>query len=88
MSGERETIRSKEAELRQKKPDNPQNDLLLSELHKVETRLQEWLAKSKDHAQQFRKDPIAALRAAGVDLEDDTIMELEMIASSIARKLR
>ena len=30
---------------------------------------------------------MAALRAADVDLEDETMMELEMIFASIARKL-
>jgi len=60
----------------------------LNELEKVEARLQQWLARSQENASLFRADPIAALKAAGVDLEDDTMMELEMIFSDIARKLR
>jgi len=60
----------------------------LNELEKVEARLQQWLAKSRENANLFRADPIAALKAAGVDLEDDTMMELEMIFANIARKLR
>ena len=60
----------------------------LNELEKVEARLQQWLASSQGNARLFRTDPIAALKAAGVDLEDDTMMELEMILADIARKLR
>ncbi len=60
----------------------------LNELEKVEARLQQWLARSRENASLFRSDPIAALKAAGVDLEDDTMMELEMIFANIARKLR
>lgn len=66
----------------------PQPDPLISELEKIETRLRLWLAESKENAQFFRNDPVAALRTAGVDLEDETMMELEIIAASIARKLR
>jgi len=74
--------------LRKKNLKQPQPDPLISELEKVETRLRQWLARSEANAQLFRNDPMAALRAAGVDLEDETMMELEMIAASIARKLR
>ena len=74
--------------MRKKNLKLPQPDPLISELEKVETRLRRWLAGSDANSQLFRNDPIAALRAAGVDLEDETMMELEMIAASIARKLR
>ena len=63
-------------------------DPLISELEKVETRLRQWMAHSTENATLFRNDPMAALRAADVDLEDETMMELEMIFASIARKLR
>jgi hypothetical protein len=78
----------KKVELRKKNLKQPQPDPLISELEKVETRLRQWLATSEANAQLFRNDPMAALRAAGVDLEDETMMELEMISASIARKLR
>jgi hypothetical protein len=68
--------------VRQERPDP------LHELEKVEAQLQQWLAKSRGNASLFRADPIAALRAAGVDIEDETMMELEIILSNIARKLR
>ena len=78
----------KKVELPKKKSKQPQPDHLISELEKVETRLRRWLAESAENAQFFRRDPVAALRTAGVDLEDETMMELELIAASIARKLR
>ena len=68
--------------VRQERPD------LVNELEKVEAQLQQWLAKSPGNASLFRTDPIAALRAAGVEIEDETMMELEIILSNIARKLR
>lgn len=77
----------KKGELRKKKVGKARPDPL-SELEKVEARLQQWLAHSNANARLFRNDPIAALRAADVELEDETMMELEMIFSSIARKLR
>jgi hypothetical protein len=81
-------IEMKRVELLKKKTRKSQPDPLISELEEVETQLRKWLEASEEHAQLFRRDPIAAMRAAGVDLEDDTIMELELIASAIARKLR
>ncbi len=81
-------IDMKRVELLKKKTRKSQPDPLISELEEVETQLRKWLESSEEHAQLFRRDPIAAMRAAGVDLEDDTIMELELIASAIARKLR
>ncbi len=78
----------KKGELRKKNLKQTQSDPLISELEKIETRLRQWLADSEANAQLFRSDPIAALRAAGVDLEDETMMELEIIAASIARRLR
>jgi len=81
-------IDMKKVELLKKKIKKSHTDPLISELEEVETQLRKWLEDSEEHAQLFRRDPIAAMRAAGVDLEDDTMMELELIASAIARKLR
>jgi len=63
-------------------------DRVITELEKVETRLQEWLGASKDNATLFRRDPVTALRLAGIDLEDDIMLEIETILDNIARKLR
>ena len=81
-------IDMKKVELLKKKIKKSQPDHLIGELEEVETQLRKWLEDSEENAQLFRRDPIAAMRAAGVDLEDDTMMELELIASAIARKLR
>lgn len=63
-------------------------DRLMNELGKVESQLQHWISKSDKNARLFRKDPVAAMRAAGLAIEDDLICELEMIMIGIARKLK
>ncbi|HLY91752.1 MAG TPA: hypothetical protein VKQ89_00705 [Candidatus Angelobacter sp.] len=63
-------------------------DRLLDQLDKIERQLQEWIAHSKKNAEWFRRDPIGAMRAAGLDMEDDIMLELEMITKAIARKLK
>jgi len=61
---------------------------LLRELDKVERQLQEWIARSKKNADWFRRDPLAAMRDAGLDMEDDTMLELQQITRAIAKKLK
>jgi hypothetical protein len=63
-------------------------DKVISELEKAEARLQDWLEASKDNAALFRRDPVTALRLAGMDLEDDIMLEIETILDDIAKKLR
>jgi hypothetical protein len=63
-------------------------DPLLQQLDKVERQLQQWIASSKKNADWFRRDPLEAMRAAGLNVEDDIMLELEMIAQQIARKLK
>jgi len=72
---------------RQKMP-RGRPDRLLDQLDKIERQLQEWIAHSKKNAEWFRRDPIGAMRAAGLDMEDDIMLELEMITKAIARKLK
>ena len=43
---------------------------------------------SPKNADWFRRDPLGAMRAAGLDIEDDIMLELELITRSIAKKLR
>jgi hypothetical protein len=64
------------------------SDRLLDQLDKVERQLQQWIAKSKKNSEWFRRDPLAAMRAAGLDMEDDIILELEHITKVIAKKLK
>lgn len=63
-------------------------DRLISELGRVEKKLQAWIESSQSNAELFRRDPLGAMRAAGLMMEDDIMLELEMVLASIARKLR
>jgi hypothetical protein len=63
-------------------------DRLITELDRVEGQLKHWINSSEQNARMFREDPIAAMRAAGLDMEDELICELERITHGIARKLR
>ena len=72
---------------RRKTPsENP--DRLLDQLDKVENQLQEWTSKSAKNARWFRRDPLGAMRAAGLDIEDEIMLELELITKSIFKKLK
>jgi len=64
------------------------HDRLLDQLDKVERQLQQWIASSRKNAEWFRRDPLEAMRAAGLDLEDDIMLELELITRAIAKKLK
>jgi hypothetical protein len=75
-------------DLRRRKPQAAEPDRLLDHLNKVERNLQKWIGESKKNADLFRRDPLSAMRAAGLNLEDDIMLELEMITKSIARKLK
>jgi tRNA nucleotidyltransferase (CCA-adding enzyme) len=72
---------------RKKKPAE-QPDPLIGELERVEGKLQKWLKASEKNAVRFKKDPIGAMQAAGLDMEDEIMLELERITAEIARKLR
>jgi hypothetical protein len=74
--------------LPKREPRQDGNDSLLDRLHKVERELQQWIATSKKNADWFRRDPLAAMRAAGLDMEDDIMLELEQITRAIAKKLK
>lgn len=63
-------------------------DRLLDQLSKAENQLQEWTSKSPKNARWFRRDPLGAMRAAGLDIEDDIMLELEIITKAIFKKLK
>lgn len=73
---------------KKKRKEEEQPDPLIGELERVEGKLQKWLKASKKNALWFRKDPVAAMQAAGLNIEDEIMLELERITSEIARKLR
>ncbi len=62
--------------------------ILLTELTTREPLLNLWLERSAMNARWFRKDPIAALRAANIGFNESMLKELETIASSIAEQLK
>jgi len=74
--------------LHRRKTPSPKTDLLLDQLGKVEKQLQEWTSRSAKNARWFRRDPLGAMRAAGLDIEDDIMLELQMITRNIAKKLK
>lgn len=74
--------------MRRRKPPATEPDPLLDQLHKVERELKKWISSSSRNADLFRRDPLGAMRAAGLNLEDDIMLELEMITKSIAKKLK
>ena len=74
--------------MRRRKPQPAEPDRLLNQLNKVEEDLQKWIGDSKKNADLFRRDPLGAMRAAGLNLEDDIMLELEIITRSIAKKLK
>lgn len=61
---------------------------LLSHLESVEGALQCWIDSSPENAEFFRHDPIAAMRSAGLNIDDDILLEIELITRDIARKLK
>jgi hypothetical protein len=75
-------------DLRRRKPPAAEPDRLVDHLTKVERDLKKWIGTSAKNADFFRRDPLGAMRAAGLNLEDDIMLELEMITRSIAKKLK
>jgi hypothetical protein len=75
-------------DLRRRKPPAAEPDRLLDHLTKVERDLKKWIGSSSKNAEWFQRDPLGAMRAAGLNLEDDIMLELEMITRSIAKKIK
>ena len=63
-------------------------DELLTALARVEAKLQEWIRVSDSNLQWFIEDPLAAMAAAGLDLEQAILRELQLVAEGIALKLK
>jgi hypothetical protein len=61
---------------------------LLNELAAREPLLSQWLEGSAMNARWFRKDPIAALRAANIGFNESMLNELEKMTLSIAEKMK
>jgi hypothetical protein len=74
--------------LRRRKPPSPEPDRLLDQLDKVERQLQNWIGKSAKNAAWFRRDPLSAMREAGLNIDDEIMLDLELITKTIAKKLQ
>jgi hypothetical protein len=74
--------------LRRRKAPSPEPDRLLDQLDRVERQLQNWIGKSAKNAAWFRRDPLSAMRAAGLNIDDEIMLELELITKTIAKKLQ
>ena len=75
-------------DLRRRKALSGGPDRLLDRLDKVERQLQQWITSAPENADWFRRDPLAAMRAAGLNMEDDIMLELELVTKTIAKKLK
>ncbi len=71
-----------------KKKKSKRSDRLISELERSEEQLQHWLDLSPENLLLLRVDPMSALRKAGLHMEDDILLELEIIMAGIAHKLK
>ena len=63
-------------------------EALLQELARKEQQLIEWIQTSERNTQWFAKDPMSAIRAADLGLDEHILQQLEIITASIAKKLR
>jgi hypothetical protein len=61
---------------------------LLQELSAREDDLLEWIRSSERNTRLFTADPIAAIRAANLGIDEQVLYQLELITLSIAKKLR
>jgi hypothetical protein len=62
-------------------------DPLVQALLDCESRLSAWLNDSELNADLFRRDPLAALRAANLGLDEGLLGHLEETVTGIALKL-
>jgi hypothetical protein len=62
-------------------------DPLMQALHGCESRLMEWLNECDLNAELFRRDPLTAIRAANLGIDEGLLAELEEALTGIALKL-
>jgi hypothetical protein len=62
-------------------------DPLLQALFDCEARLTAWLSESRDHAELFHRDPLAAIRAANTGMDESLLLDLEETVTGLTRKL-
>jgi hypothetical protein len=62
-------------------------DPLLKALHECESRLHAWIQGSPSNASLFQQDPARAMRAAGLDMDEHLLCELQTLIDGIVRKI-
>jgi len=63
-------------------------DPLVQALLNCESRLSTWLNESELNTELFRRDPVAAIRAANLDVNEALLGQLEEIVTGIVLKLK
>jgi hypothetical protein len=63
-------------------------DPLVQVLLNCESRLSAWLSESELNTELFRRDPLAAIRAADLGVSEGLLTELEQTVTGIALKLK
>ena len=63
-------------------------DRLLHELSARENDLRNWIQRSERNTRWFARDPVSAIRAANLGIDEHILQQLELITLSISRKLR
>lgn len=69
------------------KPTMKNGDPLLQALFACEARLNAWMNESTLNAELFRRDPMAALRAADLGINESLLLDLEDTVTGLTRKL-
>jgi hypothetical protein len=62
-------------------------DPLMQALHNCESRLRAWLNECDLNAELFRRDPLTAIRAANLGIDEDLLTELEDALTGIALRI-
>jgi hypothetical protein len=62
-------------------------DRLMQELQRCEVRLNAWLGQSAANAHWLVRDPVGALRAAQVDMDEQLLAELDATMKMITEKI-
>jgi len=64
-----------------------QPDPMMQQLAQCEGQLTIWLQKSEANALHFAQDPVGAMKAAHLSIDEEVFSELEQITRSLARKI-
>ena len=62
-------------------------DPIIQQLAQCEGQLTVWLQKSEANALHFARDPVGAMKAAHLSMDEEVFSELERVTRSLARKI-